>query len=123
VPLLPLITVAAGIGIAYVSQTAHATKATYEVSRLSADQQRLRTQDRQLRDELARLQSSERIVAAAQQLGMEPASTWAYVASNPVHVLPVATQARVDLARDTDALRQLIAALSGVSGAEGSAGR
>ena len=79
-PLLPLIAVAAGVGIAYVSQTAHSTQATYHVATLTTEQQQLRAQDQRLGDDLARLESSERIVAAAQRLGMRPASSWTYVA-------------------------------------------
>jgi hypothetical protein len=77
-PLLPLIAIAAGVGIAYVGQIAHATKTTYQESGMAAQQQRLRGDDALLRDELARLESSERIVAAAQGLGMRPADRWGY---------------------------------------------
>ena len=35
-PLLPVIAVAAGIGIAYVNQTAHVTTATYQATKLLA---------------------------------------------------------------------------------------
>lgn len=113
-PLLPLIAVGAGIGIAYVSQTAHATQSTYRATTLAAQQQVLRTEDAQLADELARLESSERIVAAAQTLGMRPASSWAYVASQPVRVLPVSSSPEL-AASSGDALRQLLAALNGVA--------
>lgn len=89
-PLLPLIAAAAGIGVAYVSQSAHTTAATYAASSLAAQQQQLSAQSQQLGDELARLESSERIVAAAQRLGMRPADRWAYVASSDVVVLPAA---------------------------------
>ena len=73
-PLVPLIAIGAGIGIAYVSQSAHATQATYQASNLASQQQQLRGQAGQLNDELARLESSERIVSAAQQLGMRDAA-------------------------------------------------
>ena len=109
-PLLPLIAIAAGIGVAYVSQSAHTTAATYEASSLASQQQRLKAQDQQLTDELARLESSERIVAAAQQLGMRPASQWAYVASQPALVMPSAPPAQT--ASSTDPARDLIAALT-----------
>src|SRR5690242_16611589 len=79
-PLLPLIALAAGVGIAYVNQTAHATSATYQLAKLSSQHDQLRIEDEQLSDELARLQSSERIVSAAQQFGMRPAGQWVYVA-------------------------------------------
>ncbi|HYL70910.1 MAG TPA: FtsL-like putative cell division protein [Candidatus Dormibacteraeota bacterium] len=120
-PLLPLITVGAGIGIAYVSQTAHATSSTYQASTLSAQQQHLRTEYLQLRDELARLQSSERIVAAAQQLGMRPASSWAYVAAHAQPVLPPDSAQLT--ATSGDALQQLLTALRAVADGSGDAGR
>lgn len=108
-PLLPVIAIAAGIGVAYVSQSAHATEATYQVSNLSAQQQQLTSQDQQLIEELSRLESSERIVAAAQQLGMRPASQWAYVASQPAQVMP---SPRAQTAATPDPARDLIAALT-----------
>jgi len=112
-PLLPLIAVGAGIGIAYVSQTAHATSSTYRASTLAADQQVLRTQYQQLQDELARLQSSERIVAAAQQLGMRPASSWAYVTS---HAQAGLSSSSTQLtATSGDALQQLLTALNAIT--------
>jgi cell division protein FtsL len=108
-PLLPVIAIAAGIGVAYVSQSAHTTAATYEVSSLAAQQQRLKAQDQQLTEELSRLDSSERIVAAAQHLGMRPANQWAYVASQPAQVMPSAKPQTVST---TDPARDLIAALT-----------
>jgi len=108
-PLLPVIAIAAGIGVAYVSQSAHATEATYQVSNLSAQQQLLTSQDQQLTEELSRLESSERIVAAAQQLGMRPASQWAYVASQPAQVMP---SPPAQTAGTADPARDLIAALT-----------
>ncbi|MFN2582612.1 MAG: hypothetical protein ABR498_07720 [Candidatus Dormibacteria bacterium] len=86
-PLLPLIAVAAGVGVAYVSQSAHTTAATYAASNLAAQRQQLDAQSRQLGDELARLESSERIVSAAQRLGMRPPTSWTYVSGHPVQVL------------------------------------
>jgi len=86
-PLLPVIAIAAGIGIAYVGQIAHATKTTYQESSLAAQQQRLRGDDAQLQDELARMESSARIVAAAQGLGMRPADRWGYATSQPVQLV------------------------------------
>jgi cell division protein FtsL len=120
-PLLPLIAVGAGIGIAYVSQTAHATQSTYRAANLTAQQQHLNTEYVQLSDELARLQSSERIVAAAQHLGMRPASSWAYIASHPVQVLPSVPPQLT--AMSGDALQELVAALSGAAGPEGNSTR
>lgn len=108
-PLLPVIAIAAGIGVAYVSQSAHTTEATYQVSNLSAQQQQLTSQNQQLTEELSRLESSERIVAAAQQIGMRPASQWAYVASQPAEVMPPAP---AQTASSSDPARDLIAALT-----------
>jgi len=108
-PLLPVIAIAAGIGVAYVSQSAHTTAATYEVSTLTAQKASLTAENQQLSDELSRLESSERIVAAAQQLGMRPAGQWAYVASQPTDVMPPAT---AQTASSSDPARDLIAALT-----------
>lgn len=108
-PLLPVIAVAAGIGVAYVSQSAHTTAATYEMSQLSSQQQQLNAQNQQLSEELSRLESSERIVNAAQQLGMRPAGKWAYVAAQPEQVLPPPQQ---ETAASSDPARDLIAALT-----------
>jgi len=118
-PLVPLIAIGAGIGIAYVSQSAHATEATYEASNLAALQQQLRGQAAQLNDEMARLESSERIVAAAQQLGMRPANRWAYVTPRPVEdILPPA--APKTAGTPSGALQQFVGALGGGSGAPAS---
>jgi len=115
-PLLLLIAVAAGIGIAYVSQEGHATSATYRAATLSARQQQLVVQDQQLGDDLARLESTERIVYSAQQLGMRPAGAWTYVQAKAVVVVPSPQpQGNADTGGDS-AVRQLIAALSGSSG-------
>ena len=112
-PLLPLIAVAAGIGIAYVNQTAHATSATYQFVRVNAQHDQLRIEDEQLGDELARLESSERIVSAAQLFGMRPANQWAYVAAQPVIVVP-APQPAHEVSTPHDAVVQrLLAALHG----------
>src|ERR1700731_4130782 len=78
-PLLPVIAVAAGIGIAYVNQTAHVTTATYQATRLASQKQQLVAQNSQLNAELSRLESSERIIAAAQEMGMRPAAKWGFV--------------------------------------------
>jgi len=114
-PLVPLIAIGAGIGIAYVSQSAHATQATYQASNLASQQQQLRGQAGQLNDELARLESSERIVSAAQQLGMRPANRWAYVTPRPVDVIP-AVPTPESAGTSSGALQQFVGALSGASG-------
>jgi hypothetical protein len=112
-PLLPLIAIAAGIGIAYVNQTAHATSASYRGAQLSAQRDQLRIQDAQLQDELARLESSERIVSAAQQFGMRPAAQWSYVASQGVAVIPSGPSAGQASIVSSPAVQRLLAALSG----------
>jgi hypothetical protein len=121
-PLLPLIAALAGVGVAYVSQSAHSTQATYQAVSLSAENQQLLTQDSQLGDDLARLESAERIVAAAQLLGMRPAGHWSYVdvVVKPVVSVPapvLATQPGSD-----DPLQQLVAAVGGAFGVHGSQG-
>lgn len=81
--LLPLIGLCAGVGIAYVSQTAHITQASYQATSLQAAQAELRRDDAQLADQLARMRAPERIDAAAQRLGLRPPTRWAYVAEVP----------------------------------------
>lgn len=90
-PLLPLIGLAAGVGIAYVSQTAHITQASYQETTLAGKQSELERQATQLQDDLARLQSPERIDAAAQRLGLKPPAHWAYVIQVPAPIGAPAT--------------------------------
>ncbi len=120
-PLLPVIAIAAGIGIAYVNQTAHVTTATYQATRLAAEQQQLTAQAGQLNDELARLQSSERIIAAAQHLGMHPAARWAFVEAGPSHVI-TSPGDQLTATRSASSLEQLVAGLAGAFGG-GTSGR
>jgi cell division protein FtsL len=117
-PLLPVIGICAGIGIAYVSQTAHLTQATYQANSLAAEQRQLQQQAVQLDDELARLRSSSRIDAAAQQLGMKPPGKWAYVvaASQPVTVPAAPATASGGGSNGADPVQRLVAALSGSFG-------
>jgi hypothetical protein len=115
-PLLPVIAVAAGIGIAYVNQTAHVTTATYQATRLAAEQQQLAARDGQLGNELARLQSSERIIAAAQHLGMHPAARWAFVATSPSAVIGSPQADQLASSQSDSTLQRLVAALSGAFG-------
>lgn len=115
-PLLPLIAALAGVGVAYVSQSAHSTQATYQAAYLSVQNQQLINQDSQLGGDLARLESAERIVAAAQKLGMRPAGHWSYVdvQLKPVVDLPaplLATQPA-----NSDPLQQFVAAVAGAFG-------
>jgi hypothetical protein len=86
--LLPLIGLAGGIGIAYVTQAAHLTQAGYVQSTLASDQAQLRQTDQQLGDEIARLRSPARIDTAARQLGLQPPTKWSYVAAQPPPIAP-----------------------------------
>src|SRR5207245_6575611 len=71
-PLLPVIGICMGIGIACVSQTAHLTQATYQATILAAEQRQLQSQAQLLGDQLDRLRSSSRISQPATALGMTP---------------------------------------------------
>ena len=117
-PLLPVIGICAGIGIAYVSQTAHLTQATYQANALAVQQRSLQRQEQQLDDELARLRSASRIDAAAQQLGMKPPARWAYVtaATQPVTVPPAPAVADSSGSNSGDPVQRLVALLSGTFG-------
>jgi cell division protein FtsL len=121
-PLLPVIAVAAGIGIAYVNQTAHVTTATYQATRLAAQQEQLVAQNGQLNSELARLEASERIIAAAQSLGMHPAVRWARVVASPAPVIGSPATDQLTSSTSDSTLQQLVAALAGAFG-ESAAGR
>jgi hypothetical protein len=115
-PLLPLIAALAGVGVAYISQSAHSTQATYQAASLSVQNQQLRNQDSQLGDDLARLESAERIVAAAQKLGMRPAGHWSYVDATlkPVVTLPAPLYATNPAG--SDPLQQFVAAVGDAFG-------
>jgi cell division protein FtsL len=116
--LLPVIGICAGIGIAYVSQTAHLTQSTYEAASLATDQRQLQSQAQQLDAQLARLRSSSRIDAAAQQYGLKPPDRWAYVvaAPQPVNVPPLPAVADSNAGAGGDPMQRLVAALSGTFG-------
>lgn len=117
-PLVGIIAIAAGIGIAYVNQTARATQATYRANALAAEQRTLQAEDSRVGDELNRLRASERVVAAAQQLGMRPAGQWAYVASAPVPVIPSpsAPALAANNPGQSDPFAHLVASLGGAIG-------
>jgi hypothetical protein len=119
-PLLPVIAIAAGIGIAYVNQTAHVTTATYEATSLASQQQQLVAEDSQLSAELARLESSERIIAAAQDMGMRPAGKWARVAAAPHNVITSPPAEQLTGSDTGGTLQQLVGALDGAFGGSGS---
>jgi cell division protein FtsL len=118
-PLLPVIAVAAGIGIAYVNQTAHVTTATYQATRLAAQQQQLVAQDSQLSAELSRLEASERIIKAAQDMGMRPAARWALVAALPHNVISSPPAEQLTGSDTNSTLQQLVGALGGAFGGSG----
>ncbi|MFZ0919848.1 MAG: hypothetical protein WB807_12260 [Candidatus Dormiibacterota bacterium] len=112
-PLLPVIAVAAGIGIAYVNQTAHVTTATYQATKLASHQQQLAALDSQLGAELARLESSERIIASAQVMGMRPAAKWAFVVAAPHGVITSPPDEQLTGSDTSSTLQQLVGALDG----------
>lgn len=117
-PLLPIIGICAGIGIAYVSQTAHLTQSTYQAADLASQQRQLQAEAQRLDAQLAQLSSSARIDAAAQQLGMKPPAKWAYVAAvqQPVSVPPSPALADSSGVTTGDPVQRLVAALSGTFG-------
>jgi hypothetical protein len=120
-PLLPLIGLCAGIGIAYVAQTAHITQTSYQESSLVAQQADLQRQDAQLADNLARLRSPERIDVAAQRLGLHPPSKWAYVVAVPAPIAPPVTTAdRTTSPAGSGALDHVVEAMVGSFGPTGS---
>ena len=122
-PLLPLIGLCAGIGIAYVAQTAHITQTSYQESSLAAQQADLQRQDAQLADDLARLRSPERIDAAAQRLGLHPPSKWAYVAAVPAPIAPpVITADRASGTTGPGPLDHVVEAMAGSFGSTGNSG-
>ena len=118
-PLLPVIAIAAGIGIAYVNQTAHVTTATYQATRLRAQQQQLVALDSQLSAELSRLESSERIIAAAQGMGMRTAVKWAFVAAAPHNVISSPPADQLTGSDSDGTLQQLVGALDGAFAGSG----
>jgi hypothetical protein len=118
-PLLPVIAIAAGIGIAYVNQTAHVTTATYQATRLAAQQQQLVALDSQLSAELSRLESSERIIAAAQGMGMRTAVKWEFVAAAPHNVITSPPADQLTGSDSNGTLQQLVGALDGAFAGSG----
>jgi TPP-dependent trihydroxycyclohexane-1,2-dione (THcHDO) dehydratase len=92
-PLLPIIAVCAGIGLAYVSQSAQATQANYDQTSLIHTQQQLILQDQQLGSQLGELSASARIIESAQRLGMVTGGTWSYAVAPAAQVAtPPATE-------------------------------
>ena len=115
-PLLPLIAAIAGVGVAYVGQSAHVTQATYQATALVQQNQQLRVQAEQLADNLGRVQSAERIVAAAQKLGMRPAAHWTYINTGLTPVVGLPVPQLTGGQPPEDALQQLVASLGGLFG-------
>jgi hypothetical protein len=115
-PLLALIAAVTGVGIAYVSQTAHATQTTYDATALIQTQQQLTVQDQQLGDRLGQLLATEKIITQARRLGMVEGGTWLYATATPEQVVPSPAAEVVDASKQqtTDsAVAQLIGVLSG----------
>ncbi len=121
-PLLPLIAALAGVGVAYVSQTAHSTQATYQATALAQQNLQLRTHASQLGDDLARLESAERVVAAAQRLGMRPAGHWSYVDAQLKPVVDVPAPLLASQGGSADPLQQFVAAVGGAFGVHAAQG-
>ena len=121
-PLLPLIAALAGVGVAYVSQSAHSTQATYQAAALAQQDQQLLSQAGQLGDDLARLESAERIVAAAQNLGMRPAGHWSYVDAQLKPVVDLPAPLLATKSGSGDPLQQFVAAVGGAFGVHGTQG-
>jgi hypothetical protein len=119
-PLLPVIAVAAGIGIAYVNQTAHVTTATYQATKLASQQQQLAALDSQLSAELSRLEASERIITSAQDMGMRPAAKWAWIAAAPHDVITSPPAEQLTGSDTNSTLQQLVGALDGAFGGSAS---
>ena len=116
-PLLPLIGLCAGIGIAYVAQTAHLTQTSYQETTLLAQQQELKRDDASLGDQLARLRSPSRITEAAQRLGLHPPQKWAYVDAVPPPVAaPAHTGDGTTPTPGTSPLEHVVQAMSGSFG-------
>jgi len=115
-PLLPVIAIAAGIGVAYVNQTAHVTTATYQATRLASQQQHLVAEESQLNAELSRLEASERIITAAQEMGMRPATRWGEVAALPHGVITSPPPEQLTGSDTNGTLQQLVGALDGAFG-------
>ena len=120
-PLLPVIAVCAGIGLAYVSQTAQATQANYDQTSLIHEQQQLTAQDQQLGAQLAQLSASARIIEAAQRLGMVTGGTWSYAVAPAAQVVsaPATELAAPPLQSGESTLGELGSTLSGVFGGPG----
>jgi type II secretory pathway pseudopilin PulG len=115
-PLLGVIAIAAGIGVAYVNQTARATQETYQAASLQTEQQQLTSDNNKLGDQLSRLEASERIVAAAQALGMKPAGSWTYVAASPIPVLVPPSSNGNGGNQPSDPVQRVVAALGSAFG-------
>jgi cell division protein FtsL len=117
-PLLPVIAVCAGVGLAYVSQTAQATQADYNQTALIHEQQQLTAEDQQLGAQLDQLSASARIIDLAQRLGMVSGGTWSYAVSPAAQVVsaPTTELAAAPIQPGPSTLGELGAAFSGVFG-------
>jgi hypothetical protein len=123
-PLLPIIAICAGIGLAYVSQTAQATQANYDQTNLIQEQQQLTAQDLQLGAQLSQLSASARVIDEAQSLGMVTGGTWSYAVAPAADVVtaPATELAAPSPASDGSVLGELGSVLSGVSDVAGGHG-
>ncbi|MHB8572029.1 MAG: hypothetical protein ACYDAY_03600 [Candidatus Dormibacteria bacterium] len=72
--------------LAYLSLAAQATQASYEINRLTAQQQQLQEDQGQLRYQVARAEAAIRVDQQAQAMGMVHPAKWVYLpnAGDPI---------------------------------------
>jgi hypothetical protein len=81
-------------GVAYVSETAAATQASYQIGNLKLKQARLEAQQQQIRYQISLATSAGKIDGDASRLGMVRSSQWQYLpgSSSPVALAKPAPQ-------------------------------
>lgn len=81
-------------GVAYVSETAAATQASYQIGNLKLKQARLEAQQQQIRYQISLATSAGKIDGDASRVGMVRSSQWQYLpgASSPVALAKPAPQ-------------------------------
>jgi hypothetical protein len=81
-------------GVAYVSETAAATQASYQIGNLKLKQARLQAEQQQIRYQITVSTSAGKIDGDAAQVGMVRSSQWQYLpgASSPVALARPAPQ-------------------------------
>src|SRR6202171_6315729 len=75
-------------GIAYVSETAAATQASYQIGNLKLKQAKLETEQQRIRYQITVTTSAGRIDGDAAKVGMVRANQWQYLpcSSSPLHL-------------------------------------